>query len=956
MTNEVSYAPIKYVCNGLSVDFAFPWKIFQAEDLIVTIQGQEGILVLTLELEKDFTVEFDDVGGNVKTNKAWPDGTILVVARNTDDYQSKDFTTSTGFQASEIEKAFDRVSCNLQEMDYNIENFKETFSKQVGEEIDVLENVIEENKQEVLLIQERFEDEVNVKIEQVSEAAGKINELEQAVQDAQTSADNAQASANEALTQKEDLISQGEQLIQDVSKEVARVEDAINDIDKNINKIVNHVSFNLFDTKTSDHILEGNEAKGWALQGTYVNKESYPDFYNKCLEEYKNSNLTLDVVENWIQPVLTENGILGGDTFAVSAVNEVYPAFRCFASDRNTAEPACWQSNASQSSFTLYNPIALNITNIKITNKTSYVRAIASGKVLGSNDNEIWEEIKSFSNTNNSAGASWNIDLSDNTKFFKYYKLDSLTGLESGFVCIGCMDITATAPLFNYLKNLNGHKFYPISNKTKVDTFYDKHGIADFYGIDEENERVFLPRNKCFHQLTNDLSKLNEMVEAGLPNIEGKFSPINAVNTGVTASGAFEVDAVWGVADSNNGGSTAGRIALDASLSSIIYGNSDTVQPPSSLKLLYYCVGNTEVTQAITNVTEITTSKNDTIPLFTGMYFNFKPNSVSWLKAGEQQNNGGIYKTCYDTLVEIVNGVKDYDLKVINIQDKQANIDYSEYWILDQDNLSFRTPIVASYPTNRVLVAKKEPSSNDPSWFNLYSDGWLEQGGKYHKNVTTEIYITLPKAYKDTTYTCCFSLGEGFKVTSQQNNLGYAYSTTELYYNETNTGYVYWVTSGYAKTPSPSEYTEKVSFYFKVANAVQNLELLDVGEVMEAVNDINSNALTRVNKEEIVSWGIPDYSAGIDITWISGSNTVASITYNYYYEAPVDGFVVLSIFGSNGREPIAVNSSFVYWTVNSGGNIDGSVYLPVAKGDKVWCVSGNNRCQSKMFFPLKGAK
>ena len=57
--------------------------------------------------------------------------------------------------------------------------------------------------------------------------------------------------------------------------------------------------FNLFDTKIADHILEGHEANGWALQGTWVYKEAiagerfgYPDFYNKCVEEYTNAAST----------------------------------------------------------------------------------------------------------------------------------------------------------------------------------------------------------------------------------------------------------------------------------------------------------------------------------------------------------------------------------------------------------------------------------------------------------------------------------------------------------------------------------------------------------------------------------------------------------------------------------------------------------------------------------------
>ena len=58
-------------------------------------------------------------------------------------------------------------------------------------------------------------------------------------------------------------------------------------------------SFQLFDTKLTDKVLSYEESQGWALQGTYVYKEAlagsrygYPDFYNKCLEEYNEATNT----------------------------------------------------------------------------------------------------------------------------------------------------------------------------------------------------------------------------------------------------------------------------------------------------------------------------------------------------------------------------------------------------------------------------------------------------------------------------------------------------------------------------------------------------------------------------------------------------------------------------------------------------------------------------------------
>lgn len=52
----------------------------------------------------------------------------------------------------------------------------------------------------------------------------------------------------------------------------------------------------------------------------------------------------------------------------------------------------------------------------------------------------------------------------------------------------------------------------------------------------------------------------------------------------------------------------------------------------------------------------------------------------------------------------------------------------------------------------RVLIASKEPSDGDQSWFNMYSDGWLEQGG-FSAATSVHEFCRLQKAYRDTDYT-----------------------------------------------------------------------------------------------------------------------------------------------------------------------------------------------------------
>ena len=248
-------------------------------------------------------------------------------------------------------------------------------------------------------------------------------------------------------------------------------------------------------------------------------------------------------------------------------------------------------------------------------------------------------------------------------------------------------------------KNLNGHIFYDIADKATVDEIFSQRGEAWFYGVDTENERVFLPR--CTRsQYTVNTDETGDYVEAGLPNITGTFGGVRDV--AVAPTGAFYRN---GWTPAPGAGTDTYAIAFDASRSNSLYGNSDTVQPYATKKLLYIVVGNVKVQSAASDVVDVTTTENDTVPLFTGQYFNFKPNNPSWLKAGEQQDSGGIYTSCYNKLVQALTD-NIWEIKVIDSTAMEEGTDYSEYWIVYQDAMRFRTPLTACkeiMPGNEII-------------------------------------------------------------------------------------------------------------------------------------------------------------------------------------------------------------------------------------------------------------
>lgn len=230
------------------------------------------------------------------------------------------------------------------------------------------------------------------------------------------------------------------------------------------------------------------------------------------------------------------------------------------------------------------------------------------------------------------------------------------------------------------------------------------------------------------------------------------------------------------------------RILLPRNNSFLMFDvdSSEITSSSSTSKVLYYCTGNTKVENAITNVDEITTSANDNLPLFSAMNFDFIPNNPSWIKAGETLYSAGIYKTCYDELIKALNGVNPNKINVVDILNMDSDFDYSQYWKVNQDNLSFQAPSKTSYfqggenlyfkvanalqnieiiDIADVLnslsdkIGKQECPQyivetyvNDKNGYIIYSNGFCQQWGYLVEPRVSTGTISLLKKYKDTNY------------------------------------------------------------------------------------------------------------------------------------------------------------------------------------------------------------
>lgn len=152
-------------------------------------------------------------------------------------------------------------------------------------------------------------------------------------------------------------------------------------------------------------------------------------------------------VRQFEQQALTSNGVLGGNTFAVDASSsrdnsyQPYCAFSLQAGDRYHAW--CAGGNPPQW-ITFYNPVPLNVTSITWgANGSGNSYCPKAFTIQGSNDNSNWDIL--FTGTGeHPSGQDRTSNLSDNTKYYKYYRVYVTDQTGSGYVYMSYIRFTAT--------------------------------------------------------------------------------------------------------------------------------------------------------------------------------------------------------------------------------------------------------------------------------------------------------------------------------------------------------------------------------------------------------------------------------------------------------------------------------------------------------------------------------
>ena len=253
-----------------------------------------------------------------------------------------------------------------------------------------------------------------------------------------------------------------------------------------------------------------------------------------------------------------------------------------------------------------------------------------------------------------------------------------------------------------YIQCVVGYKILDISNKDKYDSIFDATGTANFFILDETNKLFYLPKTNNFLQPNTTISEVGEYNEAGLPNITGtfgaEFTQGNFFNRGDGAFGSYRVDNVNVTVPSNSQSqySQNNMWNFDASRSSSIYSNSDTVQPQSTNVFIYYKIGNTIQADANIDleVQVLNLQQRNNIPftLLESKYSEIPLYNTSWLLSNGSWYDGTIYEAVYDKLI----GLQENPEEGFSI--KLNTEEYDDYdFVLNLDDETFRLPLKTKY-------------------------------------------------------------------------------------------------------------------------------------------------------------------------------------------------------------------------------------------------------------------
>lgn len=322
------------------------------------------------------------------------------------------------------------------------------------------------------------------------------------------------------------------------------------------------------------------------------------------------------------------------------------------------------------------------------------------------------------------------------------------------------------------------------------------------------------------------------------------------------------------------------------------------------------------------------------------------------LKDGALLSGSGAYSAYVDLIAELYNGgtASTSFCTEAEWQTSNTNYGFCNKFVYDSVANTVRLPKVNS---EHGALIKSYSSGSD--WYRIYQDGWCEQGGIYPNYIPndTNVSITLLKPFINTNYSV---LASPRKINT---STGPGFSSLDTYTESVNNFRIiqeadnsdagaFWTAYGY--TDISDLQTAPIYEYIVVGTVSKTDIQIDIDNVLADLankadkNFSNVTAPVQAFKDMSIGWGMPDYSAGISLSYTSFDGSG--------WTAPSDGIITGGINWTDSSKYISINGNPVLH-----GNTEMTcIFMQVSKND---VVTTNGALESSPttlhFYPLKGA-
>lgn len=422
---------------------------------------------------------------------------------------------------------------------------------------------------------------------------------------------------------------------------------------------------------------------------------------------------------------------------------------------------------------------------------------------------------------------------------------------------------TTYSDLYDYVLNIHNElvesdKKFIVSEEEWQNISIENNGYVPYYSYGTGDSLFRLPRMSGYLKATGELDEAGNYVAEGLPNITGStlayFYNLEGVTIGAGALKSTP-DSKKVLNSGSTNGFNHGTLALDASDSNPIYGNSEHVTPETNTLFVgvwaltaFTQVGTANLAEIKEILSQCETILGDSLPLLSSRYDNKGLETSAWKLSDGSWLDGRIYTDAYDKLIEKVAEGNDQYLEM-----KESELfsptEFPESYLVDTEGVKFRLPL---FVVNERTIIKEYKEGT--SWYTLYSDGWCEQGDLLSSGVVS---FLVPMADADYSLTTAH-IGTKGTATYEHGAISSRTATgfTWMVYDQFNLMYK---VCGYAASIPPREEWEiDFNYYFKVSHGVDEGRI----NIEEKLTEFEETAYTRL--DEVIEEVSKDYVVHVD--------------------------------------------------------------------------------------------